>query len=103
MQFDEGELRGSVDGDEEIKLAFRGAHFSDVDVKVADRVGLEFLLGGLVAFDIRQSADPVALQAAMQRRTGQVRNGRLQGVEAIVERQQSMPTERDDDRLVLCR
>ena len=50
----------------EVKLPFGGLHFGDVDVEVADRVALELLLGRLVAFDIRQAADAVALQAAMQ-------------------------------------
>jgi hypothetical protein len=35
---------------------------------------------------LQQSADPVALQAAMQRRAGQVRDRGLQRVEAVVER-----------------
>jgi hypothetical protein len=43
----------------------------------------------------------MALQTAMQRRARQVRNGRLQSVEAVVERQQGMPSEGDDDRLFL--
>ena len=34
-------------------LLFFGPDFGDVDVKEADRVGLELLLGGLVAFDLR--------------------------------------------------
>jgi len=38
-------------------------------VEEADRISLELFLGGLVAFDVRQPADPVALQAAMQPRS----------------------------------
>ena len=37
----------------------------------------------------------------MQGRPGQVRNGRLQGIEAVVERQQRMLAEGDDDSLFL--
>src|ERR1700683_3658167 len=37
----------------------------------------------------------------MQRRARQMRDRRLQGVEAIVERQQSMPSEGDNDGLFL--
>ena len=46
MQFDEGELRRSVDGDDELEFAFCCSDFSDVDMKIADRVSLEFPLGG---------------------------------------------------------
>ena len=91
MQFDEGELGGAVDGHEQVELAFGGLHLGDVDVEVADRVALELLLGRLVAFDLRQAADAVALQAAMQGRARQVRDRRLQGIEAVVQRQQRVP------------
>src|SRR5271165_2450279 len=97
----ESELRRSVYGDVEVKLSFRRLHLGDVDMEEADRIGLELLLCGFVAFNVRQPADPVSLQAAMQRRTRQMRDGRLQGVKAIVERQQRMLSEGDDDRLVL--
>jgi hypothetical protein len=46
MQFNEGELRRSVDSDDEVELAPRGSDFGDVDMKIADRVSLEFPLGG---------------------------------------------------------
>ena len=62
------ELGGAVDGDEEIELALRGLHFGDVDVEEADRIGLELPPRLFVAFHLRQSADAVALQTAMQRR-----------------------------------
>ena len=45
-----------------MQLALLGPHLGDVDVEVADRVGLELLLGRLVAFDLRQPADVVALK-----------------------------------------
>ena len=101
MQLHEGKLRGSIDTDEQVKLAFSGSDFGNVDVKKADRVGLKLLLCGLVAFDLRQPTDAVALQAAMKRRSCQVRNGRLKRIEAIVERQQRVPAEGHDDGLVL--
>src|SRR5450432_3281892 len=72
-------------------------------MKIADRVSLEFPLGGGFAFDLRQPGDPVALQAAMQRRARQVRDGGLQSVKAVVERQQGMPPEGHDDGLFLNR
>ena len=54
MQFDEGELRGSVDGDEKVEFALRGSNFGDVDMKLADRIGLEFAFGGGFTFDLGQ-------------------------------------------------
>jgi hypothetical protein len=44
----------------------RCPHLCDDDVEEADRVVLELLLCRLDTFDIRQAADPMALQAAMQ-------------------------------------
>jgi hypothetical protein len=47
-------------------VALFGAHPGDVDVEVADRIALEGLLGGLVAFRLGQPADVVALEASVQ-------------------------------------
>jgi len=55
MQFDKGELRCSIDGDEEMQLALFGAHFGDVDVEVADRIGFELALDAFAIFHVRQS------------------------------------------------
>jgi hypothetical protein len=52
----------------------------------ADRMGFERPPRLFVAFHLRQSADPVALQTRMERRAPQMRDGRLQGVEAVVKR-----------------
>jgi len=41
VKLDEGELARAVDGHEEVKLAFLRSHLGDVDVEVADRIGLE--------------------------------------------------------------
>jgi hypothetical protein len=103
MEFRTGELGGTIDGNEQIELAFCGLHLGDVDMEVADRVALELLLRRLVAFDIRQATDAMALQTAMEGRAGQVRNGRLQRIEAVVERQQRVPPKGDDHRLFLGR
>jgi len=43
----------------------------------------------------------MSLKAAMKRRAGQMRYRRLEGIEAIVERQQCMSAKRDDDGFVL--
>jgi hypothetical protein len=47
-------------------------NLGDVEVEVADWIGFELALVRLVAFDLRKAGDAVALQAAMQRRAGQV-------------------------------
>ena len=43
----------------------------------------------------------MALQTPVKGRARQMRDGGLQGVQAVVERQQSMPSEGDDDGLFL--
>jgi hypothetical protein len=48
-----------VDCDEQVELALRGSDFGDVDMKIADRIGLEFPLSGGFALDFRQPGDPV--------------------------------------------
>ena len=95
-----GEFRRSVDGDEEMELAFLGPHFGNVDMEEADRVSLELLPRRLVPLDIWQLADAMTLEATMQRGSCQMRDGRLQRIEAIIERQERMPPEGDNDRLV---
>jgi hypothetical protein len=72
----------------------------DVDVKEADGVALELLPLGFVALDIRKPRDAVTLQAAMQRRPRQVRDRWLQGIEAVVQRQERVPSKGDDCRLL---
>jgi hypothetical protein len=62
-------------------------------------VTLEFLLGGLVAFHLRQAGDAVALQATVQGRAAQVRDRLLERVQAIIQGEQAVPTECHDDGL----
>ena len=100
-ELSDSKLGGAVDRYVEIELALRGLHFGDVDMKLADRIGLELALGRSFAFDLRQAGDPMTLKAAMQRRARQARDRRLQCVKAVVERRQSMPSERNDDGLFL--
>src|SRR3712207_2012078 len=66
-QLHECELGRAVDGDVEVKLAFGCLHFGDVDMEEADWVALEPLLCRLVALHLREAADPVTLQAPVQR------------------------------------
>src|SRR3984957_6393058 len=80
VQLDEGELRRSVDGDEQVELALRSSNFGEVDMKIADWIGLEFAFGRGLAFDLRQPRDPVALQTPAEGRARQMRGGRLQGL-----------------------
>jgi hypothetical protein len=65
---DEGELRRSVDGEDEVELALRRSNLGDVDRKLADWIGLEFAFGGGFAFDLRQPGDLVALQTRVKGR-----------------------------------
>jgi len=61
-----GEFGGTVDSDVQVQLAFLCADFGEIDMKVADRIRLEALLGRLVAVPVRQPADPLTLKAAVQ-------------------------------------
>lgn len=87
VQFSEGKLAGAVDRHEQIQLPLGCLHFGNVDMEVADWIALEQLLYRLGAFDFRQPGHAMTLQAAMQRRSRQMWNCRLQGIKAVVERQ----------------
>ena len=101
VELGEGELRCAVDGDEEVELAPLGPDLGNVELKEADGVGLEALADRLVAIGLGQAGDAVALEAAMQRRARQVRDGRLEGIEAVIQRQKGVMAEGNDDRLLL--
>lgn len=73
-QLDEGELAGSVHGHEQVEFSFGRADLGDVDMEVADGIGLELAFRFLVAGHLREPADPVALQAPVQRGSRQVRD-----------------------------
>ena len=45
VQFDEGELRRPIDRDDEIELALSGSDLGEVDMEIADRIGLELVFG----------------------------------------------------------
>jgi hypothetical protein len=51
MQLEESELRGSIDGDEEIELALGCSNLGEVDMEIADRIGLELAFRRGFAFD----------------------------------------------------
>lgn len=74
-----------------------GADLGDIDVEVADRIGLALLPCRPVTLDIRQSAYPVTLQAT----TNATDAGSSAEAQAIVQRQQLIAPKGDDDRLLL--
>ena len=92
----DSELAGPIDGDEEIQLAFSSLDLGNIDVKKADGIAFETLSSGLVSLDIRKPGYSVALQAAMQGRACQMGNAGLQGIKAVIQRQQRMPAKRRD-------
>ena len=69
----------------------------------ADRVAFELRPLRRITLHIRQARDTMALQAAVQRGSRQMGNGRLQGVKAIVQWQQRMAPECHDHRLLSLR
>ena len=95
----DGELGRPVDTHEEKELSLGGLHLSDVDMKEPNQIALELLALGFVSLDTGKTRDAVPLQAPMQRRPCQVRDRGLQGIEAIIQRQQRVPSEGDDCRL----
>jgi len=94
LQSHKGELRRAVNGNKEIQLALGRSDFGQIKVKISDGIPFEALLGRLVAADLRQVRDAVALWAPMQGRAAQMRDGRLQRVQAIVQRQQRVAAKR---------
>src|SRR4030088_1309815 len=96
-EFDHSELRGPVDGHQEVELAFGRSHFRQIDREEADRIAVELLPPGFVAFHLRQPADAMAFQTTMKRRSGQVRDRGLQGVQAVVQRQERVLAKRAYD------
>jgi len=88
VQLSEGEFRGAIDSDKEMKLAFRASDFSDVDMEITNSVGLELFLFGLVSCQFRQAADAVTFETAMQGRARQLRDRGLQRIEAVIEWQE---------------
>jgi hypothetical protein len=70
-------LRGSVDRDEQVELAFFRSDLGDVEMEVADCVGCKALRLRLLSFHLGQAADAMPFQAPVQRRSGEVRDGGL--------------------------
>jgi hypothetical protein len=86
VQLGIGKFTRPVNGDQQVELAFFRADLRDVDMDVAQGIGLELFLRRFLAFPIRHAVDAVPLQAAMESGSSQLRQCRLQGIQAIVER-----------------
>jgi hypothetical protein len=78
---------GLVVGDEAVELALLGPGLGNVELGLADCVIGKALLLEHVALHLRQAADALPPQAAMQGRKGEVWDTRPQGVETVVQRQ----------------
>ena len=90
-QAGKSELGSAIDGHEEQEFSLLGSNLREIDVEVADGIGLElFLRPGLMAIQLRQPADAMTLKAAMQSGTGELRDGGLQGVKTVVQSEQSV-------------
>ena len=63
-QLNESEFACAINGDVEVELAFGGLNLGNIEMKSADRAGLELLPAGLVTIHIRQPGDAVALAAS---------------------------------------
>ena len=68
----ENELRCPVNRHKKVEFSFLAANLGDVDVEATYRIGLELLLSRLVALDLGQPTDAVALETAMQGRSGEL-------------------------------
>ena len=95
-----GKLACAVDANEQKQFALSSLHFGNIDMEEADGVAFELMPLWLVASHVRQSRDAVTLQAPMQRRTGQMWDRWLQGIEAVIQRQQRVPAKSNDGRLL---
>ncbi|BCI67451.1 hypothetical protein AAJCM20276_20750 [Acetobacter aceti] len=59
-------LACAVYGDEKTKLSFCCLDFGNIEVKEPDRIAFEALVLRFVAFNVRQTRNPVTLKTAMQ-------------------------------------
>lgn len=61
MKLDENEFARAINGYEEVEPTFCGLHLGNVDVKVADGIAFELLLGRQIAVHIGEPTDPMPL------------------------------------------
>src|SRR5262245_56463434 len=69
----------------QIELAFRCTYFRQVDVDVPERIRLALTTEGWL-LEAGQATNAVALEKPVQRGAREMRNRRLERVEAIIER-----------------
>jgi len=100
-QLCEGEFGSAVHSDKKVELSLLRADLGQIDMKVADRIGLELLAGGARSIEMRQATDSMTLKAAMERGSGKLGDGGLQCVETIIEWQQGMFTKGNSDGLLV--
>ena len=100
-ELSEGELGSAINGDEEMKLAFCGAHFGEIEMEVTDGIGFELFPLWAWSMQVWQATDPMALEAPMKRGAGQLRNGGLKCIKTIIQRQERVLAKGDRDRLLL--
>lgn len=72
-------------------------------MKEADRVAFERLLRFGLALEVRQPRDAVAQEQPVQAGARQVRNAGLQGIKAVIQRQQRVLAKDNARRFFLCR
>ena len=70
-------------------------------MKKNDRISVELLPFGLVAFQVRQATDAMTFQTPMKGRTGELRDRSLECVKAVVQRQQRVLAKCHDDGFLL--
>jgi len=70
-------------------------------VEVTDGIDLELLTSRARRIKVWQPADPVTLEAAMEGGTSELRDGGLECIEAVVEREQGMLAEGYGNGLLL--
>lgn len=66
MKLGYSKLRSPVDGHQKIELAPPSANLSEINVKVAQRMDFELLFIGLIACNIGQTGDTVALKTSVE-------------------------------------
>ena len=64
MQFHEGELGRTIDGDEQVEPAFGRVNLGQIDMEVAERIGLEAFYEG---WTLRGRPKKVAFVAVMRK------------------------------------
>jgi hypothetical protein len=80
-----GKRARPIDGHEAREAAFCRRHLGHGDLDVAQRLGLELSRGRRGAFHLRETAEAMALVAAVPRGPGQVREAVLQGREEVIQ------------------